>query len=196
MVNKKYLIITEKLKNSYPEIFTGDLFKDLDDEMEEYGINIPIVKSGFYNTYIDREKEFSLTEKVYDVHTIRDGNRIFEIRGLKWVFNFGQLTKMKIIFANKNKKGSSISIEFKMKDFDDNNLISISENESIHDHEHKEYVFSKIKCKFVEYLEKYVINSNSSEHHRKIAKVLLNMSEFLFSKDCVMGFIDEVGEKK
>ena len=42
----------------------------------------------------------------------------------------------------------------------------------------------------------YVINSNSSEHHRKIAKVLLNMSEFLLSKDCVMGFIDEVGEKK
>ena len=52
-----------------------------------------------------------------------------------------------------------------------------------------------MKCKFEEYLEKYVINSNSSEHHKKIANVLLNTSEFLFSKDCVMDFLDEVGEK-
>ena len=32
--------------------------------------------------------------------------------------------------------------------------------------------------------------------NKKYLIITENMSEFLFSKDCVMGFIDEVGKKK
>ena len=195
MVTGKYLIIIEKLKSLYPEIFTGDIFKDLSEEETDDRLDIVLVREDLYNSYIDFEKEFSITEKMYDVYTMYHSRKKFEIKGIKWVFNFGQLMKMKIIFVNKNKNGSSVSIEFTMKDFDDNILINETRSESIYDYESKEKVFSKMKCKFEEYLEKYVIKSTLSEHHKKIANVLLNTSEFLFSKDCVMNFIDEVGEK-